>query len=167
MSVRIGVDETRQLLVGQNNCLPSTGHRVIDKWLSLPWSEESIEDYRKFGKASALLYHFLNYEVVTPQGKGVLLQVLGKKCYAAFCDSKAEIPEAKHSKHSKKEGDKGRFAGGRYYYCWEVRPLFDSIKSAPAEAFGQYFVGENRLKRGNGASSPCLKAEASSSGNFC
>lgn len=106
--------------------MPNTGHRIVDEWLSLPWPEESMEDYQKFGKASALLYPFLNREVVTPRGKGVLLQVLGKKCYVAFYCDKTEISETKHSKtkHSK-GGDKGRFADGGYFYCWEVRPSVD------------------------------------------
>ncbi|MGI9862749.1 hypothetical protein SDD30_15335 [Moorella naiadis] len=99
-----------------------TGHKIIDQWLNLPWPEESMEDYQKFGKASALLYSFLNREVMTPRGKGVLLQVLGKKCYVAFYGNETENSETKRTKG----GDRGRFADGGYFYCWEVRPSFDA-----------------------------------------
>jgi hypothetical protein len=113
----------------QNNGLPRTGHKIIDEWLGLPWPEESLEDFRKFGKASALLYSFLNREVLTPQGKGVLLQVIGKKCYVAFYSNETEISGTKRSRG----GDKGRFAEGRYFYCWEVRPVFEAAAAERGE----------------------------------
>lgn len=119
--MQAGALSSRTVELAKDNVLPRTGHKIIDEWLGLPWPEESLEDFRKFGKASALLYSFLNREVLTPQGKGVLLQVMGKKCYVAFYGNETEISETKRSKG----GDKGRFAEGRYFYCWEVKPVFD------------------------------------------
>ncbi len=87
-----------------NLIFPRTGHKQIDDWLNLPWPAVSIDDARRFGKASALLYYYLHKEVETPDGKGVLLQVLGKNCFVAFG----------------KEGVK--FAYGRRYFAWQISP---------------------------------------------
>lgn len=92
---------------------PRTGNKQIDAWLNLPWPEESVDDVYKFGKASALLYCYLNQEVQTPDGKGVLLQVLGKTCFVAF---------------GKEEGKK--FSYGRRYFTWQVAPDFAQISGA-------------------------------------
>jgi len=41
------------------------------------YSEEAIDTYRRFGRRATLLYTYIDSSVKTPQGVGVLHQVIG------------------------------------------------------------------------------------------
>lgn len=57
---------------------------AIQKWLKAPWPEESLKAQCRFGSMAARLYPFLRREVLTPKGRGKLVQVFFSRAAVVF-----------------------------------------------------------------------------------
>jgi len=69
---------------------PATGAVLLPgTCISPTWGAESLESEAKFGAPHARLFPFLGRKVRTPQGPGVLLQVLRERCAIAL-DAEAQ-----------------------------------------------------------------------------
>lgn len=57
---------------------------AIQKWLGAPWPKESLDAQYKYGCLAGRLYPFLRLEVLTPDGKGKLVQVFERRAAVVF-----------------------------------------------------------------------------------